>query len=150
MILWFIIDLAMAAQQYEQLGRITDSMVLVVVFHSWYVIDALYNEVSSFLLSSPHPTLCASADRASSLHQSAILSTMDITSDGFGFMLSVGDLVWVPFTYSYQARYLSIFPNDLGLVATLAIIVVQLVGYWIFRASNGEKNEFRQGRNPKS
>ncbi len=45
MILWFIIDLAMAAKQYEQLGRVTDSMWLVVIFHSWYVVDALYNEV---------------------------------------------------------------------------------------------------------
>lgn len=75
---------------------------------------------------------------------------MDITSDGFGFMLSVGDLVWVPFTYSYQARYLSIFPKDLGFINVSLIIAVQLVGYWIFRSSNGEKNEFRQGRNPKS
>jgi delta14-sterol reductase len=75
---------------------------------------------------------------------------MDITSDGFGFMLSVGDLVWVPFTYSYQARYLSIFPNDLGYLNTAMIIVVQLLGYWIFRSSNGEKNDFRQGKNPKS
>ena len=82
--------------------------------------------------------------------QSAILSTMDITSDGFGFMLSVGDLVWVPFTYSYQAYYLSHFPNDLGLAKTIAIIGVQLLGYWIFRDSNGEKNDFRGGKNPKS
>ena len=38
-----------------------------------YVADALYNE-------------------------RAILSTMDITTDGFGFMLAFGDLAWVPFT----------------------------------------------------
>lgn len=50
MILWAIIDLAMAAKQYEDLGRVTDSMVLVVVFHFWYVIDALYNEVRSLSL----------------------------------------------------------------------------------------------------
>ena len=75
---------------------------------------------------------------------------MDITSDGFGFMLSVGDLVWVPFTYSYQAYYLSLFPNDLGLIKTVGIIGVQLLGYYIFRDSNGEKNDFRSGKNPKS
>ena len=34
----------------------------------------------------------------------AILTTMDITTDGFGFMLAFGDLSWVPFTYSLQAR----------------------------------------------
>ena len=36
----------------------------------------------------------------------AILTTMDIVNDGFGFMLAFGDLAWVPFTYSLQARYL--------------------------------------------
>ena len=32
--------------------------------------------------------------------------TMDITTEGFGFMLAMGDLGWVPFTYSLQALYL--------------------------------------------
>ena len=31
---------------------------------------------------------------------------MDIVHDGFGFMLAFGDLAWVPFTYTLQARYL--------------------------------------------
>lgn len=75
---------------------------------------------------------------------------MDITTDGFGFMLAVGDLTWVPFTYCYSARYLSLHLNDLGYVGTAAILGVQFLGYWIFRGANGEKNEFRQGRNPKS
>lgn len=147
MILWAIIDFAMVAKQYNDLGRVTDSMILVVAFHTWYVVDALYNEVRLLPLSLVHS--CESVADASS-EQSAILSTMDITSDGFGFMLSVGDLVWVPFTYSYQAYYLSLFPNDLGTIKTVAIIGVQLLGYWIFRDSNGEKNDFRGGKNPKS
>lgn len=75
---------------------------------------------------------------------------MDIATDGFGFMLSVGDLTWVPFTYCYSARYLSLHPNDLGVYGTLAILAVQFIGYWIFRGSNGEKNDFRNGLNPKS
>jgi delta14-sterol reductase len=36
--------------------------------------------------------------------EKAILTTMDITTDGFGFMLAFGDLAWVPFIYSLQAR----------------------------------------------
>ena len=49
--------------------------VLVNIFQLQYVWDALYFERS-------------------------ILTTMDITTDGFGFMLAFGDLSWVPFTYS--------------------------------------------------
>jgi Delta14-sterol reductase len=75
---------------------------------------------------------------------------MDIVTDGFGFMLSVGDLCWLPFTYSLQARYLAFHPKELGPMWTLAIIGVDLFGYYIFRSSNGEKNDFRNGRNPKS
>lgn len=75
---------------------------------------------------------------------------MDITTDGFGFMLAVGDLAWVPFTYSLQARYLAFKPVELGPIWTAAIVVVNLTGYWIFRDANGEKNDFRNGKNPKS
>lgn len=58
--------------------------------------------------------------------ESAILTTMDITTDGFGFMLAFGDLAWVPFTYSLQARYLSVHPVILGPVYLVAIVAIQL------------------------
>ena len=74
---------------------------------------------------------------------------MDITTDGFGYMLSIGDLTWVPFVYSLQARYLAFHPVVLGPVATAAIVVVNLIGYYIFRDANAEKNDFRNGKNPK-
>lgn len=126
LILWAILDLSCACHQYVQLrGHVTDSMVLVCVFHLWYVADALYME-------------------------SSIFSTMDITTDGFGFMLSVGDLVWVPFVYSLQARYLAFRPVHLGIAGTAAIVGVNLLGYYIFRQANSEKNEFRNGNNSKN
>jgi len=125
LILWALLDISCACKQYVALGRITDSMVLVVLFHTTYVVDALYNE-------------------------SAIFTQMDITTDGFGFMLSVGDLTWVPFVYSLQARYLAFAPKDLGYAAAAAILAFNYFGYWAFRSSNGEKNDFRNGRNPKN
>ncbi|KAI5481885.1 C-14 sterol reductase [Pseudohyphozyma bogoriensis] len=125
LILWAILDVALIARQYADIGRVTDSILLVVAFHVWYVFDAEYNEA-------------------------AMLSTMDITTDGFGFMLAVGDLAWVPFTYCYSARCIALNPNDLGVSGVVGVLAVQLVGYWIFRGSNGEKNEFRKGNNPKN
>ena len=41
----------------------------------------------------------------------SLLTTMDIATEGFGFMLSFGNLAWVPFTYSLQARYLVDHPQ---------------------------------------
>jgi hypothetical protein len=57
-------------------------MVLINAFQLLYVVDGLWFEPS-------------------------ILSTMDITSEGFGYMLAFGDLVWVPFVYSQQAKYIA-------------------------------------------
>jgi delta14-sterol reductase len=74
---------------------------------------------------------------------------MDIVTDGFGYMLSIGDLCWVPFTYTLQARYLAFHPTHLSTEAIAGVLAVQAVGYYIFRASNGEKNDFRNGKNPK-
>ena len=65
-------------------------------------------------------------------------------------MLAVGDLLWVPFVYSLQARYLVFQSKDLGHAWSAAILAVNFFGYYIFRTSNNEKNEFRNGRNPKS
>jgi len=126
LILWVLVDISMACEQaVRQGGTITDSMWLILLFQTWYVADGLYNEP-------------------------AIFTTMDIISDGFGFMLSVGDLAWVPFVYSLQARYLVFKPLELGPISTAAILAVKAIGYWIFRSANGEKNDFRNGRNPKN
>lgn len=125
LILWVLLDVCCLCYQYATRGYVSDSMVVVVLFHAWYVVDSLVNE-------------------------SIIFSQMDITTDGFGFMLSVGDLAWVPFTYSLQARFLAFRPVHLGLLGVVGVALVQLVGYYIFRMANNEKNEFRQGRNPKS
>jgi delta14-sterol reductase len=75
---------------------------------------------------------------------------MDITTDGFGFMLSIGDLAWVPFVYSLQARYLAFNHIELGPLKTAFILFLNGLGYYIFRSANGEKDEFRKGNNPKS
>ncbi len=115
---WIIIDLAFIMKQYRNFGRVTDSIMLITIAQTVYTCDALFMEP-------------------------AILTTIDIITDGFGMMLSFGDLVWVPFTYSIQARYLSVYPVDLGIKGVLAVLAVQGIGYYIFRSVNNEKNRFR-------
>lgn len=119
---WVMLNLAFTAKQYKSYGYVTDSMLMVVFTQSIYVLDALWSE-------------------------SAILTTIDITRDGFGFMLAFGDLAWVPFVYSLQARYLSVHPVILGPTYASLILGVQGLGYYIFRSSNNEKNRFRTNPN---
>ena len=114
---WIILNLAYAAKQCQQ-SSLSNSMVLVFVFQLYYVIDALWNE-------------------------QAILTTMDITTDGFGFMLVFGDLVWVPFTYSLQSRFLVSNPVHLSDAWVATAIALNITGLWIFRSANGQKNAFR-------
>ncbi|RGB30308.1 ERG4/ERG24 ergosterol biosynthesis protein [Rhizophagus diaphanus] len=115
---WTIINIAMAAKQYHDLGYITIGMILVIIFQGWYCIDSVYNEP-------------------------AVLTTMDITTDGFGWMLSFGNITWLGFLYPLQARYLAMKPNHLSWLEIAIIVSLQTIGYTIFRGANNEKNAFR-------
>ncbi|KNE54127.1 hypothetical protein AMAG_00129 [Allomyces macrogynus ATCC 38327] len=116
---WLLLDVAFLTKQYVTAGYVTDAMALVVMFQGIYVIDALYNE-------------------------SKVLTTMDITTDGFGYMLVAGDLLWVPFTYTLQARYLSQMPaTNLGWLGVFGVLALNALGYYIFRSANSEKDAFR-------
>eukprot|EP00656_Telonema_subtile_P047929 TRINITY_DN558_c0_g1_i3.p1 TRINITY_DN558_c0_g1~~TRINITY_DN558_c0_g1_i3.p1 ORF type:complete len:397 (+),score=99.83 TRINITY_DN558_c0_g1_i3:93-1283(+) len=115
---WAVLNAAMAAKEYHSTGSVSRAIVLVNLFQLTYVVDALWNEA-------------------------AILTTMDITTDGFGFMLAFGDLAWVPFTYGLQARYLAHSPVALSWLHVGLILGVKLLGFVIFRGANGQKNTFR-------
>lgn len=115
---WIILDYAFMAKQYQRYGFISDSMLLTTAFQTLYVLDCFWFEPS-------------------------ILTQIDTTTDGFGFMLSFGDLVWVPFLYSTSCRYLSVYPLTLGIYGTAGVFSILGVGYTIFRLSNNQKNLFR-------
>jgi len=115
---WVLLNLGFAQRQYQLTGAVSPAMGLVCAFQALYVVDALWFEP-------------------------AILTTMDVTTDGFGFMLAFGDLVWVPFTYSLQARYILEHPKALGAWYLTLILAIKVSGYVVFRGSNLEKNWFR-------
>lgn len=116
---WVIINYCMLVKQYELHGHVSNSMLLVCLFQFWYILDSF-------------------------LYEEAILTTMDIIHDGFGFMLAFGDLAWVPFVYALQARYLVDRPTELPAWAVVAIVALKLIGYTIFRGSNSQKDAFRR------
>lgn len=116
---WIILDLAFVAQQYRTYGHISDSIALTTAVQTFYVLYGQYAE-------------------------ERLLSMMDIITDGLGFMLTFGDIAWVPFLYSTQCRYLAVHPVHLGGAGVAAAIVVFALGLYIFRASNLQKNVFRK------
>ena len=119
---WVFINYCCMVKEYELRGTVSVSMLLVCLFQFWYILDALW-------------------------YEEAILTTMDIIHDGFGYMLCFGDLAWVPFTYSLQARYLVDHPTLLPAWAVVVIVIIKLTGYTIFRGANGQKDQFRRDPN---
>ncbi|KAH6693472.1 Delta(14)-sterol reductase [Plectosphaerella plurivora] len=115
---WSVLNCAFMAKQYRTYGFLSNSIVFVSVIQYVYTVDAWYMEP-------------------------AILTTIDIITDGFGFMLAFGDVAWLPFIYSHQARYLSMYPVQLGAVEFGVIGACIAGSYYVFRASNSQKNNFR-------
>ncbi|KAG9284761.1 hypothetical protein G9A89_000910, partial [Geosiphon pyriformis] len=123
---WTIINIAMAAKQYQDLGNLTMGMFLVTLFQVWYCADGIFNEVCIELIIQP-----------------AVLTTLDITMDGFGWMLSFGNISWVAFMYPLQTRYLALHPVHLSWLQIIGIVSLKAIGFAIFRGANNEKNIFR-------
>lgn len=115
---WTLINLSCLAKQYQLYGHVTNSMILVNVLHAMYVVDFFYKE-------------------------DWYLRTMDIAHDHFGFYLAWGDLTWLPFMYTIQCYYLVYNPVQLTSLAAVAVALLGLAGYVIFRSVNSQKDRFR-------
>ena len=120
LLLWILINLAMAHHQYLKFGQVSWSIVLVTVFQAYYVIEGTF-------------------------YEKGLVSMIDTTTDGLGFMLVFGDISLVPFTYCLQTRFLADHPIALSWLAIAAIVAVYVGGILVFRLSNNEKNGFKAG-----
>jgi len=119
LILWVIIDLALAHTEYVQTGTVSTAMLLVCFGQALYVADYY-------------------------AHEPAILTTMDIKHENFGYMLAFGDLVWVPMTYTLQAWYCFYYAPEVPLWAAALLVLGNLGGLAIFRTVNNQKDRFRR------
>ena len=127
--MWLLINLAAAFRQLRLHGAVDAWLGSVLLFEGLYVVDSVWNE-------------------------EAILTTMDITTDGFGFMLAFGDLAWVPAVYSLQARFLADQPlspvvgegaaGAAGLAKLVAVWALAALGMWVFRGANSQKDAFKR------
>lgn len=121
LLLWLFINLSCMHHQWETTGKITDSLLCINFLQGVYIFDGVLNE-------------------------EGLLTMMDVVTDGFGFMLAFGDLALVPWSYSLQARYLAMNQIELGKNLQISIILLTALGFFIFRAANQEKSDFKKGR----
>ncbi|NXW79814.1 7-dehydrocholesterol reductase isoform X2 [Hirundo rustica] len=116
---WTLINLSFAAKQQELYGEVTNSMILVNVLQGIYVLDFFWNEAW-------------------------YLKTIDICHDHFGWYLGWGDCVWLPYLYTLQGLYLVYHPVQLHTAHAVGVLILGLLGYYIFRVTNHQKDLFRR------
>lgn len=116
---WTLINLSFAAKQQQLYGHVTNSMVLVNVLQAIYVLDFFWNETW-------------------------YLKTIDICHDHFGWYLGWGDCVWLPYLYTLQGLYLVYHPVQLSTPYAVGVLLLGLLGYYVFRMANHQKDLFRR------
>lgn len=116
---WTLINISFAAVQYERYGTVTNSMLLVNFFQALYVLFFFWKE-------------------------KWYLNTIDIHHDHFGWMLSWGDTVFLPFMYTLQGLFLVFHPVELSFAYFLFVLALGLVGFWIFVSANRQKEKFKE------
>ncbi len=116
---WIVIDLGLAAAQFEKYGEVSISMCAVIALQMAYVFNNFRNEAW-------------------------LLTTIDIQSERFGWMLVFGDLVLVPGTYCLQAFWLVDHFRDPSPLYIGAVLLFGLTGFVIFIDSNLQKARFRR------
>lgn len=116
---WTLINFSFAFAQYERHGFISNSMILVNILHALYVLYFFWKEAW-------------------------YLNTIDIHHDHFGWYLSWGDSVWLPYMYTLQGLFLVFQPVQLSLGYALFVLTLGLVGFWIFLSANNQKDHFRR------
>jgi len=119
---WILVVFSFAAVQIERHGSLSTAMAVVCALQLAYVLDYFW-------------------------HEPAILTTLDVQHEKFGWMLVFGDLVWVPMTYSIQAHYLIDHAPVLPIWAAALCVLLGLAGMALFRLSNLQKHRFRSDPN---
>lgn len=116
---WSVINFSFAAKQYAEHGFVSNSMIVVHLFHLIYILDFFK-------------------------HEGWYLRTIDIAHDHFGFYLAWGDTVFLPMTYTLQSLYLLYHPVQLSTPALIGVLALGFSGYGIFRAVNNQKDRVRK------
>jgi Delta14-sterol reductase len=73
-----------------------------------------------------------------------MLSTWDVTSENFGFMLVWGDLVYVPFLYSLPGWWIVDDTQPFAIWQWVSLSVLCAAFMWMFREANWQKERYKR------
>ncbi|XP_058655478.1 delta(14)-sterol reductase TM7SF2 isoform X3 [Onychostoma macrolepis] len=117
---WAMMDVNYLLTAVE-MKNVSLSLLLVVVFQLIYILDFLIDE-------------------------SSVLTTKEFTEEPIGFIMILGEFIWIPFFSSLPVYFLLQRPNHIHFLSAVLICVLFAAGFLIYYLSNEEKDGFR--RNP--
>jgi len=118
MIGWVLLNLSFLYKHIEIFGTPQTTMILYQIFSFIYIFDYF-------------------------LFEEYMTSTWDIIAEHFGLMLVWGDFVFIPFVFSLQNWFLIDDNTYLEFWQIVGIVLVFLIGFFIFRGSNKQKHDFK-------
>ncbi|XP_052076261.1 delta(14)-sterol reductase TM7SF2-like isoform X2 [Mytilus californianus] len=118
---WILMNFVNIAKAFDNGNRPSVTLLIVAGFQLIYVTDYFWFE-------------------------DGILVSRDIVHEHLGYNLLVQFLM-IPFCFAVQTRYLMMTKYALPWYCLLAVMILNLIGYWIYRGSNSEKNNFRKNPN---
>ncbi|XP_024638862.2 7-dehydrocholesterol reductase isoform X1 [Medicago truncatula] len=119
MMSWAVLALTYCIKQYEENGKVADSMLVNTTLMLVYVTKFFWWEAGYW-------------------------NTMDIAHDRAGFYICWGCLVWVPSVYTSPGMYLVNHPVNLGTQLALFIFVAGILCIYINYDCDRQRQEFRR------
>ncbi len=120
--LLFLFTASAAAEQHAQTGRLSGSMIFLLVAHGLYTNAVMKGE-------------------------ECVPTTWDVFHEKWGWMLAFWNMVGVPIVYSFNAFYLLRRPEvDLPVAALVALYVALFAAYYVWDTSQSQRNRFRMMR----
>ncbi|KAJ7952070.1 7-dehydrocholesterol reductase [Quillaja saponaria] len=118
MMSWAVLSLTYCIKQYEENGKIADSMLVNTALMLAYVTKFFWWEDGYW-------------------------NTMDMAHDRAGFYICWGCLVWVPSVYTSPGMYLVNHPVNLGTQLALYVLLAGILCIYINYDCDRQKQEFR-------
>ncbi|WJX48599.1 7-dehydrocholesterol reductase [Trifolium repens] len=119
MMSWAVLALTYCIKQYEENGKVADSMLVNTILMLVYVTKFFWWEAGYW-------------------------NTMDIAHDRAGFYICWGCLVWVPSIYTSPGMYLVNHPVNLGTQLALFILLAGILCIYINYDCDRQRQEFRR------
>eukprot|EP00922_Rhytidocystis_sp_ex-Travisia-forbesii_P040168 GHVS01059726.1.p1 GENE.GHVS01059726.1~~GHVS01059726.1.p1 ORF type:complete len:399 (+),score=85.07 GHVS01059726.1:145-1341(+) len=96
---WLAVNLSCCLHQLNHAGHLNPALLALTLFQALYILDA-------------------------QIQEKCILTTMDITTEGLGFMLVFGNITWVPVMYSLCSRFVMIADPQISTVQLVSATLI--------------------------